>query len=184
MVNSRSERARIVSAPRILPAVAWALSCVAAPAIAASVPDPVLPENARNLTAGEIYELYRDRSWQWEHGAGRMKASGRQFSAWVDGEAGKSWADGRWIITDTGRLCLDATWHTGQGAFPAKTCFSHRAGEGRIYQKREPDGAWYVFLNSVHRQDNKAGDLVSEDLVSRQRDDIKAALGALQSPQQ
>lgn len=132
------------------------------------------------MTAGEIYEIYRDKSWRWEDGAGQMKASPRQFSAWADGENGKSWAEGRWLVTETGRMCFDATWHTEQGAFPAKTCFSHRVGKSAIYQKREPDGAWYVFRHVRPREDDEASKLVSQDLVSRQRDSLKAALEAVQ----
>jgi hypothetical protein len=184
MAIFRFEMARVLPGVRMLTATAWAASCIAAPAIAASSQKSVLPEETRPMTAGEIYEIYRDKSWRWEDGAGHMKASPRQFSAWVDGKNGKSWAEGRWIVTETGRMCLNATWHTEQGASAAKTCFSHRVGKGTIYQKREPDGAWYVFRHVKPREDDEASKLVSEDLVSQQRDNLKAALEAVQSPVQ
>lgn len=132
------------------------------------------------MAPGEIYELYRNKSWRWEDGAGHMKETARQFSAWTDGKNGKSWAEGRWVITESGRMCLDATWHSEQGAFPARTCFSHRVGKGTIHQKREPDGAWYVFRHAKPREDDEASKLVSEDLVTQQRDRMKAALEAAQ----
>lgn len=113
-----AERALLLSGLRMLTAVAWAVSCIAAPAFAASSQVSVLPEGARRMTAGEIYDLYRDKSWQWDSGAGRMVGADRQFSAWTDGETGKSWAEGRWIITETGWMCLNATWHSEQGVFP------------------------------------------------------------------
>jgi hypothetical protein len=33
------------------------------------------------MTALELYTLYRDKSWQWENGAGLMREADRQFSA-------------------------------------------------------------------------------------------------------
>ncbi|WP_287246281.1 DUF995 domain-containing protein [Mesorhizobium sp.] len=181
---SKSERALLLSGFRMLTAVAWAVSCIAAPAFASSSQVSVLPEGARRMTAGEIYDLYRDKSWQWDSGAGRMVGANRHFSAWTDGETGQSWAEGRWIITETGWMCLNATWHSEQGVFPAKTCFSHRIDNGTIYQKREPGGEWYAFRNAEVHQDDEASKLVSTDLVSRQLDAIKAALGAAQQSEQ
>ena len=160
----------------VLTAFAGAIACGAAPVLAASSPDTALPANARPLTADEIYKLYRDKSWQWDSGAGRMRDAGRQFSAWADGEMGISWADGRWAITETGQMCFNATWHSKQGAFPVKTCFSHLFNEGAIYQKREPDGQWFVFRHANIRKDDEASKLVSVDLVSQQRDVIRSAL--------
>lgn len=136
------------------------------------------------MTAGEIYELYRDKSWQWDDGAGRMTGADRKFSAWADGGKGKSWAEGRWVITETGRMCLKATWHTEQGAFPAKTCFSHRIGNGAIHLMREPDGEWFMFRHAKIRDDDEANKLVSTDLVSQQRDEIKTVLDAAPSLEQ
>ncbi|HWK65952.1 MAG TPA: DUF995 domain-containing protein [Rhizobiaceae bacterium] len=182
MAISRSAEARVLPGFRTLAAAAWAFSCLAAPAIAASSQDPVLPDAARLMTAGEIYELYRGKSWRWEDGAGHMKETPRQFSAWTDGENGRSWAEGRWVVTETGRMCLDATWHSEKGAFPARTCFSHRLHKGTIYQRREPDGAWYVFRHARHREDDEASKLVSEDLVTQQRDSLKVAVEKAQPP--
>jgi hypothetical protein len=135
-----------------------------------------LPAAARIMTPGEIYQLYRDKSWQWKSGAGYMQDSGRQFSAWVDSENGKSWAKGRWIITGTGRMCFKATWHSIDGAFPARTCFSHRVNNGTIYQKREPGGDWYVFQHAQPREDDEASKLAGADLVSAQIKAVKAAI--------
>ncbi|PKA45357.1 DUF995 domain-containing protein [Rhizobium sullae] len=184
MTISKSGRARFLRGFRMTTTVAWAASCIAAPAIAAPSKAPGQPTGTRAMTPFEIYALYKNKSWQWDNGAGYMTDAGRQFSAWADGDKGKSWAEGRWVITATGGLCLNATWHSGQGAFPAKTCFSHRIGNGAIYQKREPDGEWYVFRHAEAREDDEAHKLVSTDLVSQQRDSIKTALGAAQLPKQ
>lgn len=179
-----SKLAQVLSGARMLAFAALAVSHIATPVLAASSQDVIPPGTTRTMTAVEIYLLYRGKSWQWENGAGRMTEAGRRFSAWSDGEGGISWAEGRWAVTETGLMCMIATWHSDQGAFPAKTCFSHRVGKGTIYQKREPDGEWYVFRHSVPREDDEASNLVSEDLVSQQREAMKATLVATQISQQ
>lgn len=146
-----------------------------------SAEETVPPERARIMTPGEIYVLYRDKSWQWQSGAGYMKDQGRQFIAVVDGESGKSWAEGRWVITETGRMCLRATWHSTSGAFPANTCFSHRIDDGTIYQKSEPNGEWYIFRHAQPRPDDEASKLADADLVSDQMALVKTALNLEES---
>ncbi|MHC1551591.1 DUF995 domain-containing protein [Phyllobacterium sp. K27] len=163
--------------------VIWALAWVSTPASAASLQVSEQP-GTRPMMAFEIYNLYKNKSWQWDKGAGYLKDEGRQFSAWAHGEKGATWAEGRWVITETGLMCLNATWHSEPGAFPAKTCFSHRIDNGTIYQKREPDGEWYIFRHPKSREDDEARKLISTDLVSQQRDSIKTALGAAQLPKQ
>lgn len=152
-----------------------AATVLAGPAIAstASTGEDGLPAGTTPLSAAELYKLYRDKSWQWADGAGRMNDAGRRFTAWVDGSKGKSWAEGRWTVTDAGLMCLKADWHSDQGVFPTRTCFAHRVGEGTIYQKLEPDGGWYVFRHAEGRDDDEASKLVSTDLVSERFDEMK-----------
>ncbi|ANH09210.1 DUF995 domain-containing protein [Shinella sp. HZN7] len=166
---------------RRLAVLAMAASLLAGAARAENV---TLPADARAMTAVELYTLYRDKSWKWENGAGLMREADRHFSAWVSGGKWKSWAEGRWVITDTGLLCLKATWHTQEGSTPAKSCFSHQIAAGTIYQKREPDGRWYVFRHAIPRKNDEASKLVAADLVSQQRDAIQAALGVAPSTEQ
>lgn len=146
---------------------------------AAPPEESILPSKARIMTPTEIYDLYRDKSWEWENGAGFMKDAGRRFRAWKSGEEGKSWAEGRWVITRSGGMCLDATWHTKDRLYPSKTCFSHRVHNGTIYQKREPDGNWYVFSHAVPRVDDEAKKLTPGDLVSEELEGVKAALSSI-----
>jgi hypothetical protein len=153
-------------------------------AYSTSAQETALPAEARVMAPGEIYDLYRDKSWQWKSGAGYMKDSGRRFSAWIDDENGKSWAEGRWTISKTGRMCFNATWHSTDGAFPAKTCFSHRIDDGTIYQKREPDGDWYVFHHAEPHDDDEASKLADADLVSAQIATVKADLDSNQFSEQ
>ncbi|HEY6773050.1 MAG TPA: DUF995 domain-containing protein [Oxalicibacterium sp.] len=160
------------------------LVTLAGSACSVSAQESTLPAAARIMTPAEIHELYRDKSWQWKSGAGYTIDAGRQFSAWVDDENGKSWAEGRWIITETGRMCFNATWHSIDGAFPAKTCFSHRIDNGTIYQKREPAGDWYVFHHAEPRDEDEASKLVGADLVSAQIATVKTALDSTQFSEQ
>jgi hypothetical protein len=124
------------------------------------------PENARTMTGLELYMLYRNKSWKWEHGAGRMEDEGRAFKAWSESGDSPVWATGRWIVTDQGLFCMKAEWHTATGTYPNKTCFKHRISDLTIYQKREPSGDWYVFRHTVPKDSDEFAKLVSEDLVS------------------
>ncbi|MBB5701203.1 hypothetical protein FHS76_001052 [Ochrobactrum daejeonense] len=157
---------------------------LAGPAVAASMPEGELPGGTRVMTPAEIYTLYRDKDWRWSDGAGRMESRDRRFTARVDGENGRAWAEGRWRITWSGRMCLDASWHLDQGVFPNKTCFSHRIGDGTIYQKREPDGVWYVFRHAGGRKSDEARKLVSIEKPTAKTDDPTLASPVTQSPTQ
>ncbi len=184
MTAARTELLQHLRLTRISAAIALTASLLAGPAYPALSQEPALPAGARAMSAPELYRLYRNKSWRWENGAGLMKDEGRKFKAWGEGEKGRTWAEGRWAITETGQMCLVATWHTSDGAFPAKTCFSHRIDAGNVYQKREPDGSWYVFRHAEPREDDEARKLVPVDLVSERLDNIQAALGAAMFPEQ
>ncbi|MEI5680676.1 DUF995 domain-containing protein [Mesorhizobium sp. CCNWLW179-1] len=153
-------------------------------AYAATSQEVVLPVEARTMTAVEIHEVYKNKTWRWENGAGRMEDAGRQFNAWADGEKGKSWAEGRWVITNTGLMCLKATWHSRSGAFPAKACFAHMIHDGTVFQKRESDGGWYIFRHANPQKDDEASKLVAVDLVSERLAGVKAEVGSTQSSKQ
>lgn len=150
----------------------------------ASAQEVVPPKAARVMTPPEIHELYHDRSWRWKGGAAYLVDQGRRSSAWVDDDTGKSWAEGRWMITETGQMCLDATWHSKAGLFPAMTCFSHRVDNGTIYQKREPDGSWYVFRHAQPLDEDEGKNLVRKDLVSTHISTVKTALDREQLSEQ
>lgn len=125
-----------------------------------------VPAQARVMTALELFDLYRDKTWQWSDGAGRFQEKGRIFRAWSGKATDASWAEGRWTLTNDGQLCLRAVWHSPDGSSPNKTCFRHRLHEGTVYQKKEPSGAWYVFKHAVPDKDDEYGKLVEQDTVS------------------
>ena len=164
--------------------VASAVSMLAGSACPVLSKDPVLPAKARPMTPQEIYMLYKNKSWRWKNGAGLMNGIDRTFSAWSDDGKSKSWAEGRWVITATGLMCFKATWHTEKGQFPDRSCFAHRIASGTIYQRREPKGSWYVFRHPTTKEGDEASNLIDGDLVSQQRDVIRAALSATSKPVQ
>ncbi|WP_331372401.1 DUF995 domain-containing protein [Sinorhizobium chiapasense] len=125
----------------------------------------VIPEKARVMTGAELYMIFRDKTWKWENGAGRMEDEGRVFRAWAQSETGATWAEGRWSVTDNGQLCLKAVWHGQSATARDKTCFTHRIPDGKIYQKREPAGDWYVFRHAKPTADDEFNRLIVEDLV-------------------
>jgi hypothetical protein len=136
----------------------------------------VPPANAQLMTAWEIYALYNDQTWVWSDGAGRMQSDGRRFVAWAESGASATWAEGRWIITNSGRLCFKARWQSSSGSHPAKTCFVHKQHRGVIYQRREPSGDWYVFKHTVSADGDEFKKLTSEDLVSPELERIRSQL--------
>ena len=121
---------------------------------------------ARPLTAVELYMLYRDKSWAWSEGAGRFDDLSRRFTARTGTGSTAASAQGRWIVTDDGRMCIDAQWHMASGVHANITCFDHRLERGTIYQRKEPTGAWYIFKHAVFAQKDEFAKLTTQNLVS------------------
>lgn len=138
--------------------------------VAAAEPIKV-PAQARTMTAVELYVLYRNKTWQWPDGAGRMQEKNRSFIGWSGSGDDTRWAEGRWVLSDTGLMCLKADWYgiqTKQGKEAGKSCFRHRIDGDTIYQKREPSGSWYVFKHANAADSDEFKKLVAEDTVSAQ----------------
>lgn len=145
------------------------LAVMAVPMIPAGAAEPVkLPAQARAMTAAELYVLYRDKTWQWPDGAGRMQDKNRTFIGWSGSGDNTRWAEGRWVLSDTGLMCLKADWYGVQAKQANKTCFRHRIYEDTIYQKKEPSGSWYVFKHARAADSDEFKKLVAEDTVSAQ----------------
>lgn len=121
----------------------------------------------RALTTTELYRIYGNRSWLWEDGAGFFKVSERAFTAWSKRGSESSYADGTWFLTERGRLCFRASWNAVGGSAKALTCFEHRDGDGTIYQRRLPDGEWYVFSHAKPRAYDEIRKLRRGDHVRR-----------------
>lgn len=152
------------------------LSPVAFADIARAGESVTLSADARPMTGVELYMLYRNKSWVWADGAGRFDDAERRFTASTGAGDTTAWAQGRWIVTDDGRLCLDAKWHTVSGVHPNTSCFSHKRAGETIYQKKEPSGSWYVFRHAVPAESDEFKKLVTENLVSPDIGTIKSEL--------
>jgi len=123
----------------------------------------------RELTTKELDAIYADRTWQWDDGAAYFRARNQMFTAWLNKGTKASYADGRWSVNDQGRLCFRATWYVIGGNSTTSTCFEHRSDDKAIYQRKLPDGQWYVFSHIPAASDDavqkiQPGDRVSENL--------------------
>jgi hypothetical protein len=149
---------------------------VSGSAAEAASKDATPPPAARAMTSAELLMLYRDKSWQWSDGAGHMQADGRRFTAWAGSGEKATWAEGRWTISDNGRLCFKAKWHSSTGVARNTTCFSHMKLGDTVYQKREPSGAWYVFKHASPQDGDEFSKLADKDLVSGDMERIRSEL--------
>lgn len=151
--------------------------------VGAALAQPSLPADSRPLTAVELFTMIKDQTWQWSEGAGRFFGEGRRFTAFTRGKDGATYGEGRFRLTDSGRLCLVAVWRNTAGARDATTCFFHKQAEGVIYQRREEGGDWYPFKHTPLRKTDEYAKFTKEDLVSKEVTEIKAELDAKNSVQ-
>ena len=123
-------------------------------------------ELAKPMSRSAVYNLYSNKTWQWEHGSAYF-GLGRLFTAFSNKNGKPSYAIGFWKLGLAGEMCFNATW-AGKGyRVPKKTCFKHREADGVIYQQT-PEGVWYAFkhspaLDSDEFQNLKAGNPASRD---------------------
>lgn len=104
-------------------------------------------------TAFELQLLYADRTWNWKNGAAYFGLD-RRLQAWTAGQDKAAVAEGRWLVTDTGKMCMELAWRSKTYATkPQRTCYSHRIESGNIEQRKDPDGEWYDFK---HAKDDPA----------------------------
>lgn len=133
---------------------------------------------ATPMKTDELFDLYHNRSWIWNDGSGYFSSKNRRFIASTGRGQTASYAEGRWFLTDPGKLCFKADWHTAKGAAPALTCFSHREKGGTVYQRREPDGQWYVFKNAAAKTATEYSKVRRGDYVSARFNEVEARLSS------
>lgn len=146
--------------------VAAGVAAATLPPLAAAQPGGVLPRHTVPMTALELKQLYGDMTWQWHDGGGRFINKDRRFIAWSEKDGVPTVAEGHWRISNEGRLCLVAVWATKQDQAPNKTCFEHVRDRGTIYQRREPEGSWYVFKTYKLQPTDEYLKLVKEDTIT------------------
>ncbi|MEX0346893.1 MAG: DUF995 domain-containing protein [Rhizobiaceae bacterium] len=101
-------------------------------------------KEARLMTVDELFRTYENRTWFWKHGAAYFAAKQLTFIAWTN-EKRKTIATGTWFPTSRGKMCFRAVWESKERKTKDLTCFTHRIDDTATYQRREPDGQWYLF---------------------------------------
>ncbi len=138
------------------------------PAMAQDITTP--PEGSVPLLAVELLAIYGNHTWRWgDSGGAYFKTDGRRFFAYsIDGDKQTSViAEGKWRITDLGKLCFDATWSSDTGSYPATKCFLHAAVGDDIYARTMEEGkGWYLFKHAKTDPSDEFNNLVRGDLAS------------------
>jgi len=129
---------------------------------------------ANNLTTQELYRIYRGRSWMWSDGGAYFRISKREFTAWVGHGSKSTIAKGIWYLPGKGKACFRATWTAVEWSVRKRTCFAHKADSRNIFQRKLPDGKWYVFKHKpVRRYDEfrklKRGNHISRNYARNSR---------------
>lgn len=129
---------------------------------------------AKDLTTQELYRIYKGRSWMWSDGGAYFRISRREFTAWVGHGRKSSIAKGIWYLPGRGKTCFRATWTAVKWKVGKRTCFAHRTDGKNIYQRKLPDGKWYVFKHTpVRRYDEfrklKQGNRIGRNYVRNSR---------------
>lgn len=146
-------------------AVAPLLALLLLPPVPATAAGPA-GKYTEPLTAKELRSLYADRTWVWNTGGGRFNAQDARFVAYVRDKGAESYGLGRWDVDDNGKLCIRAKWYAADGAGGSATCFGHiRIGQ-TVYQRRYPNGHWYVFRHAREKPGDEVGKLIAADSVS------------------
>lgn len=130
---------------------------------------------AMPVAAGELAEIFGDKTWQWSAGGGRFFAEGRRFAAYSEEGDKATIAEGRWRVTD-GRLCLVARWKSKEWNVRKRTCFGVLRDRGTIYQRSEPKGEWYVLQSYKPRPEDEISKLINEDTVTPNVQRLKKTL--------
>ncbi len=135
------------------------------------------PATATAMTAYELLLLYSGKTWLWRSGAGYMEPEGRVFRAWSSADDKDTFGEGKWELTDTGKLCFRAKWYAANGVADKLTCFSHLQDNGTIYQRRSPRGKWYVFKHADVLAGDEFNKVVPGDLATDGVARIREKLG-------
>lgn len=157
-------------------ALAAAMCVMTSVYVAPAVAQVELPKEARPLTAYELLVLFGDKTWLWDSGAVRFFIADRRAVAWVENENGPSVAEGRFRLTDKGRLCIEAKWTFVGASADKRTCFLHREADGKIFQKPADAGDWYLFKDPTASVADESSKLVDDDRVSDKAAEIKTRL--------
>ncbi|QKD06586.1 DUF995 domain-containing protein [Mesorhizobium loti R88b] len=125
-------------------------------------------------TAFELQLLYADRTWLWKDGAAYFGQTGRPLRAWTSGQDSASVAEGRWLVTKDGKMCMEVAWRSKsyKGKLQ-RTCYSHRTKGGTIEQRKDPDGEWYSFKRTPEDPSDEYRKFVAGDTKAAQFEETR-----------
>jgi hypothetical protein len=128
-------------------------------------------------TAFELQLLYADRTWTWNDGAAYFGQKDRPVRAWTSAQDTASVGEGRWHLTNDGKMCMDLVWRSKTyAAAPIRTCFSHRIQGGTLEQRKDPDGAWYSFRHAPEDPSDEQRKFEEGDTKGAQFDKIRSLI--------
>lgn len=131
-------------------------------------------QTSRPLSAWEVVDLFRGKTWVWKDGGAFFDGQPRQYLAYKGEGAAATVAIGRWKVASDGTLCTSATWTFSQGNKEVTDCFDHLARDGAIFQRKKPDGQWYVLRPAPGQPGSPA--LVAGDSTKGKRDAAKRSI--------
>lgn len=131
------------------------------------------PATLQPLDAVELYALYHDRTWVWSNGAARFYSADRRFLAWTRDDNGESYAEGRFILTHDGRMCMAATWTGPDYTAMSRPCFYHARNGNDIYQRSDKNNDWYLFRSAADPAIGEYAKFTPEDTVTGEVDRIR-----------
>lgn len=152
-------------------AAALATTLLFAPALASA--KDILPANVKPVKLWDLRDIYGDKTWRWTRGGGRFEVKEHKFLGW-SAEGGKStFGEGYWSVNNDGILCFKATWVAADGKGKARTCFEHVRDRGTIYQRKLPDGKWYIFKHYRNKRSDEIRKITRRDTVTKNVERLK-----------
>ncbi|MER8517613.1 DUF995 domain-containing protein [Mesorhizobium sp. M1060] len=128
-------------------------------------------------TAFQLQLVYADRTWIWDNGAAYFGQKDRPVRAWTSEQDTASVGEGRWHLSNDGKMCMDLVWRSKTyAAAPIRTCFSHRFRSGTLEQRKDPDGVWYSFRHSPGDPSDEQRKFEEGDTKGAQFDKIRTSI--------
>ncbi|WP_298912551.1 DUF995 domain-containing protein [uncultured Roseobacter sp.] len=106
------------------------------------------PRGATPADPQQIIAKYLGNTWNWSQGGSYWGSGGKFQAVWTNEEnQSKSYADGKWYVTNKGTLCYEAVWEWKEKNEPdevRKNCWRHVVDkQGRLWQRHHEKEDWY-----------------------------------------
>ena len=175
---SGARRHRLARRVSLAPVLAfWCQMALCGAAHAAAAKDSGPADAVAVPTAFELQLVYADRTWIWDNGAAYFGQKDRPVRAWTSEQDTASVGEGRWHLSNDGKMCMDLIWRSKTyAAAPIRTCFSHRIRGGTLEQRKDPDGLWYSFRHSLEDPSDEQRKFEDGDTKGAQFDKIRGLI--------